>query len=252
MTHPLAWLAPFSLAAIVLAPTHGLSATPPKAKAPAKMSSAIPVTADALMDDYSPHFMEGDEKWRGKTVEVTGFCLAPDPDQLAIWFVDPQYGILCLFPKTMGSRIKGLQNGQCVKVVGKVGYFTAGRVQIGCTSLSLCDSRPITLTTDSLFDEIKDNQKEVLEKYKDRALFVHGDLGSVVTQTGGVQRVILSLKTKGGEGVWCFLPSSTDEGASKLAEDHGVTVFGKVQGFTKINGEYRVKMNAYSYKADPK
>jgi len=237
--------------AVCVTPTFGSSAAQKPKATVTKGPAPTPITADALADDYSPDFTQGDAKWRSKTVEVTGFCIAPDPDNLAIWLVEPRYGILCQFPKAMKSKIQGLQNGQCVKIVGKVGYFSTGRIEIACTSLALCDSTPVAITTDALFDEFKDNPKAALEKYKKRAIFVHGNLGSVVTQTGGVQRVILGLKTKAGEGVWCFLPNSTDDRLSQLAEDRGVSVFGKVESYSKLNGQFRIKITTYSYKGDP-
>jgi len=245
-----ACLAPVWATLLCLTPMIGRADTPKAKAASTKGPAATPVTADALFEDYTPDFTQGQDKWLGKTVEVSGFCLSRDPENLVISMVDPWFGIICRFPKTATKQIAGLTIGQCVKAVGKIGYFSSGHVEIACSSMTLCDTKAMPVPADFIYDEIKSDPKGAVERYKKRAIFIHGTLSSVVVQTGGVQKTIIGLQTKDGEKVWCFIQSSTDDSLAKLAEGTGMNIWGKVESYSRLNGQLRVKVNVFSYTPD--
>lgn len=254
MRIPKKCLAPLWAICLCLASSMA-SAKPPVQKiTPSKPEpvSAV-VTAEELMADFSLDFVTAGAKWSGKTVEVTGFCIFPNAENLFLAMVAPQFGINCSFQKSAQKALAGLKTGQCVTVVGKIGYYASG-LPLTCYSVKPCTTKPEAISADDLYKEIKANTKTALNKYKSRTVFLSGKLASVIVQKGGVMKTIIALQTVDGDLVWGYLLSSTDERANALPQGADLTLFGKVEDFGNsysVNDhKNRVKLTVYSYKND--
>jgi hypothetical protein len=209
----------------------------------------IKITADQLWHDFKGNWVDGDEKWYGKIVEVTGFCVGRDDN--VVNMIDSRLGIACIMPNRLQKTVDKIQAGQCITVVGVVGHFSAGNVMITAKSLTLSNEKPPVISASDVYTEFQDNNQKASDTYIGKFFSVHGNLVSVLIQSGGMQKLIITLKTDESNNVWCYLPSSTDDNIKNLVEDGGITVVGRIKEFKVIEGKKRLVVEAIHYAADP-
>ncbi|GEM_PF-2148178 len=219
---------------------------------------SIKVDAPALFSEYEANEVAGDQKYKGKQLEVSGIVtgfgtdLFGNPTVLFGISAGGYSGVEAVFEKDKASDIAALSKGQKITILGICVGRSAGDVRLQATSIvsslpapklspnpsTIGNSSP-KIDAASLFAEYEANEVAADLKYKDKQLEVSGTITNFRTDLTGNPVIFFGISAGGYSGVEATFGKDKASNIATLSKGQKITIIGICAG--KSVGDVRLQ-----------